>query len=134
MNIQKLTHNRTLTTVLQGLLLLVILSTQFSVCINLLATGFNEDVRALNEKIANQEIEIKEGEEQKVMDNLDVLNAASAEMEQHKENVGSLKVLAVIMYTAFALLFLLRALITRDDWRLNLFRYGIGCLLFAACA
>jgi len=29
------------------------------------------------------------------------------------------------MYAAFALLFLLRALITRDNWRMNLFRYGI---------
>jgi hypothetical protein len=44
------------------------------------------------------------------------------------------KLLAVIMYAAFALLFLLRALITRDSWRLNLFRYGIGSLFFAACA
>ena len=51
-----------------------------------------------------------------------------------RESAGPMKLLAVIMYAGFALLFLLRALITRENWRLNLFRYGIGCLLFAACA
>lgn len=134
MNIQKLKHNRILMTVLQGLLLLIILSTLFSVCINLLLTGFADDVHALNEKVTNQQVVIREGNEQKAIDGLEALNKASAELEQYKENAGPLKILSVIMYTAFALLFLLRALITRDDWHLNLFRYGIGCLFFAACA
>ena len=134
MNIQQLKHNRVLMTVLQGLLLLIILSTLFSVCINLLLTGFADDVHALNEKVTNQQVVIREGNEQKAMDGLEALNKASAELEQYKENAGPLKILSVIMYTAFALLFLLRALITRDDWHLNLFRYGIGSLFFAACA
>ena len=134
MNIQKLKHNRTVMTVLQGLLLLVILSSLFSVCINLLVTGFNDEIHALNEKVTNQQIAIREGEEQKIKDGLKALNEATAELDQYRENAGSLKILAVIMYTAFALLFLLKALITRDSWRMNLFRYGIGCLLFAACA
>jgi len=134
MKIQKLKHNRTLMTVLQGLLLLAILSTLFSVCINLLVTGFNDDVHALNEKYADRQISIREGNEQQAADGLAALNEATAELEQYKESAGSLKILAVIMYAAFALLFLLRALITGDNGRLNLFRYGIGCLLFAACA
>jgi len=134
MKTQKLKHNRTLMTVLQGLLLLVILSTLFSVCINLLLTGFNADVQALNEKIADQQTVIKEEDEQKAKEGLEKLNEASAELEKYTENAKPLKLLGVIMYAAFALLFLLKALITLDDWRLNLFRYGIGCLLFAACA
>ena len=134
MNIQKLKHNRTLMTVLQGLLLLVILSTLFSVCINLLLTGFSDDVNALNEKIADQQIVIKEGNEQKAAEGLEALNEATAELEKYKSEAGALKPLAIIMYAAFSLLFLLRALITRDNWRLNQFRYGIGSLLFAACA
>ena len=134
MNIQKLKHNRTLMTVLQGLLLLVILSTLFSVCINLLLTGFSDDVNALNEKIADQQIVIKEGNEQKAAEGLEALNEATAELEKYKSEAGALKPLAIIMYAAFSLLFLLRALITRNNWRLNQFRYGIGSLLFAACA
>ena len=134
MNIQKLKHNRTFMTVLQGLLLLLILSTLFSVCINLLVIGFNDDVQALNEKYANQQLVVREGNEQKAAEGLAALNAASAELKQYRESAGPMKLLAVIMYAGFALLFLLRALITRENWRLNLFRYGIGCLLFAACA
>ena len=133
MNIQKLKHNRTLMTVLQGLLLLVILSSLFSVCINLLMTGFMDDVIALNEKFEEVEVVITEENEQKAADGLAALNKAAAELEGYEDKAGSLKVLAVIMYAAFALLFLLRAMLTRDNWRLNLFRYGIGALLFAAC-
>lgn len=134
MNIQKLKHNRTFMTVLQGLLLLLILSTLFSVCVNLLVIGFSDDLQALNEKYADQQTVTKEGNEQNAKDGLEALNAASAELEQYRENAEPMKLLGVIMYAGFALLFLLRALITRDRWRMNLFRYGIGSLLFAACA
>ena len=130
MNIQKLKHSRTFMSVLQGLLLLAILSTLFSVCFNLMMTGFSDDIAALNEKLADQQIVI-EGE---AADGLEALNAATASLEKYKELVSSLKPLSIIMYTGFALLFLLKALITRDKWRLNLFRYGIGSLLFAVCA
>lgn len=46
MRIQKWKHRRAMMIVLQGLLLLVILSTLFSVCINLLVTGFSDDIHA----------------------------------------------------------------------------------------
>ncbi len=138
MRIQKWKHHRSMMIVLQGLLLLVILSTLFSVCINLLVTGFSDDLHALNDKVTNQQIVVTEENEQKTIDeaidSLEVLNEATADLDQYKDSAGSLKLLAVIMYAAFALLFLLRALITRANWRLNLFRYGIGCLFFAACA
>lgn len=133
MNIQKLKHNRTFMTVLQGLFLLLILSTLFSVCVNLLVIGFSDDLQALNEKYADPQTVIKEGNEQKAAEGLAALNAASAELEQYRESAGPMKLLAVIMYAGFAMLFLLKALITRDNGHLNLYRYGIGCLLFTAC-
>ena len=70
MNIQKLKHNRTFMTVLQGLLLLVILSTLFSVCINLLVTGFSDDVSALNEQIASEQAGAGDGHEQQAAESL----------------------------------------------------------------
>ncbi len=134
MNIQKPKHNRTLMTVLQGLLLLVILSSLLSVCISLLVTGFNADVQALNKKVTENQAVISEENGQMAAEGLAALNEATAELEQYRDRAGSLKLLAIIMYAAFALLFLLRALITGDSWHLNRFRYGICSLLFAACA
>ena len=120
-------------TVLQGLLLLVILATLLSVCISLLATGVRADLNALNEKLADQQAVATEGNDQQTIDSLEELKKAAEELEQ-EYNTGTMKLLAVTMYAAFALLFLLRALITRDNWQPNRFRYGIGSLLFAACA
>ena len=135
MKIQELKHSRTLITVLQGLLLLVILATLFSVCISLLKTGVRADLNAMNEKLAGQQTVSTEGNDQQTIDGLEELKKVTEEVEQYEGyNSGTLKLLAFIMYAAFALLFLLRALITRDNWRLNQFRYGIGSLLFAACA
>lgn len=134
MNIQKLKHNRTFMTVLQGILLLAILSTLFSVIFNLMVTGFSDDLNALNEKIADQQTAVQDGNEQTAADSLEALNAATASLEKYKELAGSLKPLSIVMYAAFALMFLLRSFITRDEWRLNQLRYGIGCLLFACCA
>jgi len=133
MKIQELKHNRALMTVLQGLLLLVILATLLSVCISLLATGVRADLNALNEKLADQQAVATEGNDQQTIDSLEELKKAAEELEQ-EYNTGTMKLLAVTMYAAFALLFLLRALITRDNWQPNRFRYGIGSLLFAACA
>lgn len=135
MDNQKTKRNRILVTVLQGLLLLVILATLLSVCIELLKTGVRDDLNALNERLADQQTVTTEGNEQNTVDGLEELKKVTEELEQHKDhNTGTLKLLAVIMYAAFALLFLMRALITRDNWRLNIYRYGIGSLLFAACA
>ena len=89
MNIQKLKHNRTLMTVLQGLLLLVILSTLFSVCINLLLTGFSDDVIALNEQMADQQTVINDGHEQKAAERLEALSEATTELEKYKSETGS---------------------------------------------
>ena len=133
MKIQELKHNRALMTVLQGLLLLVILATLLSVCISLLATGVRADLNALNEKLADQQAVATEGNDQQTIDSLEELKKAAEELEQ-EYNTGTMKLLAVTMYAAFALLFLLRALITRDNWQPNRFLYGIGSLLFAVCA
>lgn len=135
MKIQELKHSRTLMTVLQGLLLLVILATLLSVCISLLTTGVRADLNALNEKLAEQQTAATEGNAQVTIEGLEELKKATEELDKYDDyNSGTMKLLTVIMYAAFALLFLLRALITRETWRLNRFRYGIGSLLFAACA
>jgi len=135
MKIQELKHKRALVIVLQGLLLLVILATLLSVCIGLLTTGVRADLNALNEKLADMQTVSTEGNGQEPIEGLEELKKATEVLEQYEDNnSGTMKLLAVIMYAAFALLFLLRALITRDTWRLNRFRYGIGSLLFAACA
>ena len=81
MNIQKMKQNRILMTVLQGFLLLVILSTLFSVCISLLMTGVRADLKDLNEKIASQQITVTEGDEQKAIEGLEALHAATEALE-----------------------------------------------------
>ena len=119
MKIRKFLNNRTARTVLQGLLLLVILSALFSVCINLalynLPDQQGSDQPALS-LTPEQEKELAE---------------SLADMQDHK---GSLQFLSIAMYAAFALLFLLRALSARETWKPSRLRYGIGSLLFAACA
>lgn len=133
MKIQELKHNRAMMTVLQGLLLLVILASMLSVCISLLTTGVRADLNALNEKLADLQAVNTEGNEQITAESLEALKKATEELEQYEDSAETLKLLAVIMYAAFALLFLLRTWITRDTWRLNRFRYGIGSLLFVVC-
>lgn len=119
MKIRKFLNNRTARTVLQGLLLLVILSALFSVCINLalynLPDQQGSDQPALS-LTPEQEKELAE---------------SLADMQDHQ---GSLQFLSIAMYAAFALLFLLRALSARETWKPSRLRYGIGSLLFAACA
>ncbi len=119
MKIRKFLNNRTARTVLQGLLLLVILSALFSVCINLalynLPDQQGSDQPALS-LTPEQEKELAE---------------SLADMQDHQ---GSLQFLLIAMYAAFALLFLLRALSARETWKPSRLRYGIGSLLFAACA
>ena len=119
MKIRKFLSNRTARTVLQGLLLLVILSALFSVCINLalynLPDQQGSDQPALS-LTPEQEKELAE---------------SLADMQNHK---GSLQFLSIVMYAAFALLFLLRALSSGEKWKPSRLRYGIGSLLFAACA
>ena len=73
MKIQELIHKRTLLTVLQGLLLLVILATLFSVCIGLLKTGVMADLNAMNEKLADQQTVSTEGNDQQTIDGLEEL-------------------------------------------------------------
>lgn len=119
MKIRNILRKRTTRTVLQGLLLLVILSALFSVCITLalynLPDQQGSDQPALS-LTPEQEKELAE---------------SLADMQDHQ---GSLQFLLIAMYAAFALLFLLRALSARETWKPSRLRYGIGSLLFAACA
>ena len=114
--------NRTARTVLQGLLLLVILSSLFSVCINLLLYNLPDQQGSDPD---NSEITATLTPEQ--------LKELAESLEEVKDNPGSMQFLAIAMYAAFTLLFLLRALSAREIWKPNLLRYGIGSLFFAAC-
>ena len=130
---RKLKHSRLLMTVLQGFLLLAILSTLFSACVNVMVTGFTDDINTLSENIAAEQARMREDNRQKTAEALEKLNQATEMLEKYREAAGSLTPLAIIMYASFALLFLVKAFDSRGVWRLNLFRYGIGSLLFAAC-
>ena len=119
MKIRKFLNNRTARTVLQGLLLLVILSTLFSVCINLALYNLPD-----RQESDQPSLSLTPEQEKELVESL-------ADMQDHK---GSLQFLSIAMYAAFALLFLLRALSARETWKPSRLRYGIGSLLFAACA
>ena len=49
-------------------------------------------------------------------------------------NPAQIRPLAIVMYAALALLFLLKASFSEDEWKWNWLRYGAGALLFAAAA
>ena len=119
MKIRKFLNNRTARTVLQGLLLLVILSALFSVCINLALYNLPDQQGSDQPALS-----LTPEQEKELVESL-------ADMQNHK---GSLQFLSIAMYAAFALLFLLRALSARETWKPSRLRYGIGSLLFTACA
>lgn len=119
MKIRKFLNNRTARTVLQGLLLLVILSALFSVCINLALYNLPD-----RQESDQPSLSLTPEQEKELAESL-------ADMQDHQ---GSLQFLSIAMYAAFALLFLLRALSARETWKPSRLRYGIGSLLFAACA
>lgn len=48
--------------------------------------------------------------------------------------LASIKPNAAVMWFALSLLFLMMALTLKHEWKYNLFRYGIGAVLFACCA
>ena len=48
--------------------------------------------------------------------------------------LASIKPNAAVMWFALSLLFLMMALTLKHEWEYNLFRYGIGAVLFACCA
>ena len=119
MKIRKFLSNRTARTVLQGLLLLVILSALFSICVNLALYNLPDQQESDQPSLSltpDQEKELAES------------------LAGMQDRQGSLQFLSIVMYGAFALLFLLRALSARETWKPSRLRYGIGSLLFAACA
>ena len=118
MKIRKFLSNRTARTVLQGLLLLVILSALFSICVNLALYNLPDQQ---SPEPADSQVSLSLTPEQE------------QELTDMREHQGSLQFLSIVMYAAFALLFLLRALSSGEKWKPSRLRYGIGSLLFAAC-
>ena len=48
--------------------------------------------------------------------------------------LASVKPMAAVMWFALSLLFLVMAVTLKHEWKYNLFRYGIGAVLFTCCA
>ena len=59
---------------------------------------------------------------------------ASRMEEMLAARLASIKPNAAVMWFALSLLFLMMALTLKHEWEYNLFRYGIGAVLFACCA
>ena len=126
-------HGKAILTVVQGLLLLVILSTLFSSGLYLAIDAFSVTQEKLEQIQANNSPEAQQAL-QDAAPVEEVIDEHEAYLEAAKQEQGSIEPGIIIMYAAFSLLFLIRALITRGKRPLNLYRYGIGFLLFAACA
>ena len=125
-------HRKTVLTILQGLLLLVVLSTLFSMIFSLVVKtlfGGGVDI-SLPEAVGSAdtaavpEAEQPEDPAESLLESEEILNT----------KIGSPKQSAVAMYSAFALLFLLLAWTKRQEWKYNLYRYGAGAVFFAGCA
>lgn len=128
-----------------GLLLLLVLSTMISMMINLGFSAFMNVLSRMQDELpetapmqetslpadtsrestteANDDSEITP-EKQAVI---------SSQMEDVLVEMESSTLLPAGMYLSLGLLFLLIAILTRHEWRYNLFRYGIGAFLFLVC-
>ncbi len=150
MKIRNLKNNRTFLTILQGFLLLVILSSLFSVSVSLILYPFAESGN-LTDEIATiavqQESALPEADpgpaavdpanpvtpEQSavVQENVDELATKFGDLSA---NVGPFQPFAVCMYVSLSVLFILFTFIGSKTERYPVLRYGTGSLCFAACA
>ena len=117
-------NSGTVLTVLQGFLLLVILSTMFSIMINLILGSIVE--------LSNTKTENPQAVELSLPDQEDTA-PEGIDAEKILTEIGSVQPLAVGMYASLAALFLIKALSSYETWKPGLIRYGVGFLLFVAC-
>ena len=131
---------------LQGLLLLLVLSTMISMMINLGFSAFMNVLSRMQDELpetasmqetslpadASPESAPEAGDDGELTPEMKA--AISAQMEDALAEAESSSLLPAGMYLSLALLFLLKAILTRHEWRNNLFRYGIGTFLFLVCA
>ena len=135
MSIRKIRGKAIILTVLQGLLLLAVLSAMFSTIISLFFSSMMEDgigSADLSGQAAVSETPAQVNAEEPVPE-LTEEDAGRME-EMLAARLASIKPKAAVMWFALSLLFLMMALTLKHEWEYNLFRYGIGAVLFACCA
>jgi len=135
MSIRKIRSRAIILTVLQGLLLLAVLSAMFSTIISLFFSSMMEGgigSADLSGQAAVSETPAQVNAEEPVPE-LTEEDAGRME-EMLAARLASIKPNAAVMWFALSLLFLMMALTLKHEWKYNLFRYGIGAVLFACCA
>ena len=135
MSIRKIRGRAIILTVLQGLLLLAVLSAMFSTIISLFFSSMMEGgigSADLSGQAAVSETPAQVNAEEPVPE-LTEEDAGRLE-EMLAARLASIKPKAAVMWFALSLLFLMMALTLKHEWEYNLFRYGIGAALFACCA
>lgn len=135
MSIRKIRGRAIILTVLQGLLLLAVLSAMFSTIISLFFSSMMEGgigSADLSGQTAVSETPAQVNAEEPVPE-LTEEDAGRLE-EMLAARLASIKPKAAVMWFALSLLFLMMALTLKHEWKYNLFRYGIGAVLFACSA
>ena len=135
MSIRKIRGRTIILTVLQGLLLLAVLSAMFSTLTSLFMSSLMEG--GIGSADSSGQATISEISAQ-VNDEEPVPEITEEDSNRMKEmlaaRLASMKPMAAVMWFALSLLFLVMAVTLKHEWKYNLFRYGIGAVLFTCCA
>ena len=140
MRIRKVRNRKMIMTVAQGLLLLAVLSAMFSTITSLFMTSlmegdFTADISEPD--VSSEQASVSEGlaREDAGRAASELLEADNIQSEEMlKTKMASMKPMAAVMWFALSLLFLMMTITLKHEWKYNLFRYGIGVVLFACCA
>lgn len=135
MSIRKIRGRTIILTVLQGLLLLAVLSAMFSTLTSLFMSSLMEG--GIGSADSSGQATVSEISAQ-VNDEEPVPEMTEEDSNRVKEmltaRLASVKPMAAVMWFALSLLFLVMAVTLKHEWKYNLFRYGIGAVLFTCCA
>ena len=140
MRIRKVRNRKMIMTVAQGLLLLAVLSAMFSTITSLFMTSlmegdFTADISEPD--VSSEQASVSEGlaREDAGRAASELLEADNIQSEEMlKTKMASMKPMAAVMWFSLSLLFLMMTITLKHEWKYNLFRYGIGAVLFACCA
>ncbi len=135
MSIRKIRGRTIILTVLQGLLLLAVLSAMFSTLTSLFMSSLMEG--GIGSAGSSGQATVSEISAQ-VNDEEPVPEMTEEDSNRVKEmltaRLASMKPMAAVMWFALSLLFLVMAVTLKHEWKYNLFRYRIGAVLFTCCA
>ena len=135
MSIRKIRGRAIILTVLKGLLLLAILSAMFSTITSLFMSSLMEGgigSADSSEQTTVSETPAQVNAEEPVPETTE--KDSSRVKEMLTARLASMKPMAAVMWFALSLLFLMMAVTLKHEWKYNLFRYGIGAVLFTCCA